>query len=94
MVHSGNRTQHLILIWIYWSKIAKLGMTMGTRNPMSFYPLAYEFELFFIAMGLLMGIDLYLTGSWVQVCSYSTKPRELVCFLNPTKPSAYCHFIL
>jgi hypothetical protein len=36
-------------------------------------------------MGLLMGINVYPTGSWVRVCSYSTQTREPVGFLNPTK---------
>jgi hypothetical protein len=45
-------------------------------------------------MSLLMGINLYPTGLWVRVYSYSTQTREPVGFLNPTKPSAYCHFIL
>jgi hypothetical protein len=54
----------------------------------------YGFGSIFIPMGLLMGINLYPTSSWVRVCSYSTQPREPIGFLNPTKPSAYCHFIL
>jgi hypothetical protein len=41
-----------------------------------------------------MGINIYLMGSWVRVCFYNTQTRELVGFLNPTKPSTYCHFIL
>jgi hypothetical protein len=41
-----------------------------------------------------MGINLYPTGLWVRVCSYSTQTREPMSFLNPTKPNAYCHFIL
>jgi hypothetical protein len=56
--------------------------------------LGYEFESIFILMGLLMGINIYPAGLWVRVCSYSTQTREPVSFLNPTKPSAYCHFIL
>jgi hypothetical protein len=59
-----------------------------------FTPLGYGFGPIFIPMGLLMGINLYPTGLWVRVCSYSTQTREPVGFLNPTKPSAYCHFIL
>jgi hypothetical protein len=59
-----------------------------------FTPLGYGFGSIFIPMGLLMGINVYPTGSWVRVCSYSTQTREPVGFLNPTKPSAYCHFIL
>jgi hypothetical protein len=58
-----------------------------------FTPLGYEFGSIFILMGLLMGINVYPTGSWVRVCSYSTQTREPMGFLNPTKPSAYCHFI-
>jgi hypothetical protein len=64
----------------------------GTRWV--FTPLGYEFGSILIPMVLLMGINLYPTGLWVQVCSYSTQTREPVGFLNPTKPSAYCHFIL
>jgi hypothetical protein len=56
--------------------------------------LGYEFVSIFIPMGLLIGINLYPAGLWVWVCSYSTQTREPVGFLNPTKPSAYCHFIL
>jgi hypothetical protein len=56
--------------------------------------LGYGFGLIFIPMGLLMDINVYPTGSWVRVCSYSIQTREPVGFLNPTKPSAYCHFIL
>jgi hypothetical protein len=56
--------------------------------------LGYGFGSILIPMGLLMGINLYPAGLWVQVCSYSTQTRESVGFLNPTKPSAYCHFIL
>jgi hypothetical protein len=59
-----------------------------------FTPLGYGFGSIFIPMGLLMGINLYPTGLWVRVCSYSTQTREPVGFLNPTKPSAYYHFIL
>jgi hypothetical protein len=59
-----------------------------------FTPLGYGFGSIFIPMGLLMGINVYPTGSWVRVCSYSTQTREPVGFLNPTKPSVYCHFIL
>jgi hypothetical protein len=56
--------------------------------------LGYGFGSIFIPMGLLMGINLYPAGLWVRVCSYSTQTHEPVGFLNPTKPSAYCHFIL
>jgi hypothetical protein len=56
--------------------------------------LGYGFGSIFIPMGLLMGINVYPTGSWVRVCSYSTQTHEPVGFLNPTKPSVYCHFIL
>jgi hypothetical protein len=59
-----------------------------------FTPLGYGFGSIFIPMDLLMGINLYPSGLWVRVCSYSTQTREPVGFLNPTKPSAYCHFIL
>jgi hypothetical protein len=59
-----------------------------------FTPLGYGFGPIFIPMSLLMGINLYPAGLWVRVCSYSTQTREPVGFLNPTKPSAYCHFIL
>jgi hypothetical protein len=59
-----------------------------------FTPLGYGFGSIFKPMGLLMGINLYPTGLWVRVCSYSTQTREPVGFLNPTKPSVYCHFIL
>jgi hypothetical protein len=59
-----------------------------------FTPLGYGFGPIFIPVGLLMGINLYPAGLWVRVCSYSTQTREPVGFLNPTKPSAYCHFIL
>jgi hypothetical protein len=59
-----------------------------------FTPLGYGFGSILIPMGLLMGINLYPTGLWVRVCSYSTQTREPVGFLNPTKPSAYYHFIL
>jgi hypothetical protein len=59
-----------------------------------FTPLGYGFGSIFIPMGLLMGINIYPTGLWVRVCSYSTQTREPMGFLNPTKPSAYCHFIL
>jgi hypothetical protein len=41
-----------------------------------------------------MGINVYPTGSWVQVCSYSTQTCEPVGFLNPTKPITYFYFIL
>jgi hypothetical protein len=56
--------------------------------------LGYGFGSIFIPMGLLKGINLYLMGLWVRVCSYSTQTREPVGFLNPTKLSAHCHFIL
>jgi hypothetical protein len=59
-----------------------------------FTPLGYGFGSIFIPMGLLMGINLYPAGLWVRVCSYSTQTREPVGFLNPAKPSSYCHFIL
>jgi hypothetical protein len=59
-----------------------------------FTPLGYGFGSIFKPMGLLMGINVYPTGLWVRVCSYSTQTREPMGFLNPTKPSAYCHFIL
>jgi hypothetical protein len=76
-----------------------LEMAMGIRNPKPetrwvFTPLGYGFGSIFIPMGLLMGINLYPSGLWVRVCSYSTQTREPVGFLNPTKPSVYCHFIL
>jgi hypothetical protein len=72
----------------------ELEMTMGTRNPMGFYLLGYGFRSIFIPMSLLMGINVYPTVLWVRVCSYSTQTREPVGFLNPTKLSAHCHFIL
>jgi hypothetical protein len=83
-------------LMVYSSIVSPCGieMAMDTRKPMGFYPLGYEFGQFFISMGLLMGINLYPTSSWVRVCSYSTQTREPMCFLNPTKPSAYCYFIL
>jgi hypothetical protein len=59
-----------------------------------FTPLGYGFGSIFIPMDLLTGINLYPAGLWVRVCSYSTQTREPVGFLNPTKSSAYCHFIL
>jgi hypothetical protein len=59
-----------------------------------FTPLGYGFGSIFIPMGLLMGINVYPTGSWVRVCSYSTQTREPMGFLNPTKPSTYCNLIL
>jgi hypothetical protein len=59
-----------------------------------FTPLGYGFRSIFIPTGLLMGINLYPAGLWVRVCSYSTQTRGPVGFLNPTKASAYCHFIL
>jgi hypothetical protein len=59
-----------------------------------FTPLGYGFGSIFIPMDLLMGINVYPTGSWVRVCSYSTQTREPVGFLNPTKLKTYCHFIL
>jgi hypothetical protein len=59
-----------------------------------FTPLGYEFGSIFILMGLLIGINIYPTGSWVRVCFYSTQTREPVGFLNATKPITYCHFIL
>jgi hypothetical protein len=34
-------------------------------------PLWYGFESIFIHICLLMGINIYLTGSWVRVCCYS-----------------------
>jgi hypothetical protein len=57
-----------------------LEMAMGTRNPKPetrwvFTPLGYGFGSIFIPMGLLMGINVYPTGSWVRVCSYSTQTR-------------------
>lgn len=45
-------------------------------------------------MSLLMYINLYLMDLWIQVCSYSIQTCGTVSFLNPTKPNAYCHFIL
>jgi hypothetical protein len=59
-----------------------------------FTPLGYGFGSIFIPMDLLMGINLYPAGLWVRVCSYSTQTCEPVGFLNPAKPSSYCHFIL
>jgi hypothetical protein len=79
--------------------VAAAGSRDGNGYPKSktrwvFTLLRYEFGSIFITMGFLMGINLYPTGLWVRVCSYSTQTREPVGFLNPTKPSAYCHFIL
>jgi hypothetical protein len=74
-----------------------LEMTMGIPNSKLdgvFTLLGYGFKSIFISMDLLININLYPTGLWVRVCSYSTQIREPVSFLNPTKPSAYCHFIL
>jgi hypothetical protein len=59
-----------------------------------FTPFGYGFGSNFIPMSLLMGINLYPASLWVRVCSYNTQTREPMGFLNPIKPSAYCHFIL
>jgi hypothetical protein len=91
--------------WIVMAKWLASGRIFGVGIPLLqsgflrdgngfFTTLGYEFGSIFILMGLLMGINLYQTGLWVRVCFYSTQTRETVGFLNPTKPSAYCHFIL
>jgi hypothetical protein len=83
-----------------WTYIALIGIARdgnGYPKPETrwvFTPLGYGFGSIFIPMGLLMGINVYPTGLWVRVCSYSTQTREPVGFLNSTKLSAHCHFIL
>jgi hypothetical protein len=70
---------------------------MGIQNSKSdefFTPLRYKFKSIFIFMGLLIVINLYPTYLWIRVCFYGNQNREPMGFLNPTKPSAYCHFIL
>jgi len=89
---ANSRLQRLVLTASRWARDGNGYPKPETRWV--FTPLGYGFGSIFIPMGLLMGINVYPTGSWVRVCSYSTQTREPVGFLNPTKPSAYCHFIL
>jgi hypothetical protein len=53
------------------------------------FPIRVWVWLNFHIHGFVNGHNLYLTGSWVWVCSYSIQIREPVSFLNSTKPSAY-----
>ena len=39
-------------------------------------------------MGLLMGTKSYPLGLWARVCSYNTRTRELMGFLNPIQHRA------
>jgi hypothetical protein len=70
-------------------------MAMGNRNPMGFYLIRVRVWVNFYNHGFVSGHKSYPAGLWVRVyCSYSIQTREPVGFLNLTKPSAYCHFIL
>jgi hypothetical protein len=59
-----------------------------------FYPIRVRVWVNSHTHGFVNGHKSIPAGLWVQVCSYSTQTREPVDFLYPTKPSAYCHFIL
>jgi hypothetical protein len=59
---------------------AGVKMAMGPEISCVFIPLGYKFGSTFIPMSLLMDINLYPTGLWVRVCSYSIQTCEPVGF--------------
>jgi hypothetical protein len=67
---------------------------MGTRNPMAFYPIRVRVWVNFHTHEFVNGHKSIPDGFMGTGLSYSTQTREPVSFLNPAKPSAYCHFIL
>ena len=62
-----------------------------------FAPLRYKFGSIFRPVGLLMGTKSYPLGLWARVCSYNTRTREPMGFLNPVQHRAivilFCEFI-
>ena len=62
-----------------------------------FAPLEYGFGSTFRPVGLLIGTKSYPLGLWARVCSYNTRTREPMDFLNPIQHRAivilFCEFI-
>ena len=78
-------------------RMYKQGWQWVPETRWVFAPLGYGFGSTFRSVGLLMGTKSYPLGLWARICSYNTRTREPMGFLNPIQHRAivilFCEII-